>query len=198
MATGRWSASRRPMRDPMPGSSSRDKAIASAPASAGRLLHLDDTLGGHAQLAQQVILEIRAVGLTLYGLGHATQPGITLGLTDVPAGMEHGNADGAVALLKQLGPAKPSTQKAGKLVPRHGQIFGVHSPYGPGGFPAVHDVVEVVHQSANTFDASSNLIGSVLRAVDRPCIGGHMQILMRGGKVMDDIEIGRASCRERV
>src|SRR5690606_1108254 len=121
----------------------RDRAIASAPASAGRLLHLDDTLGGHAQLAQQVILEIRAVGLTLDGLGHATQPGITLGLTDGPAGMEHGNADGAVALLKQLGPAKPSTQKAGKLVPRHGQIFGVHSPYGPGGFPAVHDVVEV-------------------------------------------------------
>src|SRR5690606_11513718 len=135
---------------------------ASAPASAGRLLHLDDTLGGHAQLAQQVILEIRAVGLTLDGLGHASQPGIALALTDGPAGVEHGNADGAVALLKQFGPAKPSTQKAGKLVPRHGQIFGVHSPYGPGGFPAVHDVVEVVHQSANTFDASSSLIGSVL------------------------------------
>src|SRR5690554_8025046 len=137
MATGRWSASRRPMRDPMPGSSSRDKAIASAPASAGRLLHLDDTLGGHAQLAQQVILEIRAVGLTLDGLGHATQLGITLGLTDGPGGMEHGNADGAVALLKQLGTAKPFTQKAGKLVQHNSMIFDVQLLYGQDGVRAV-------------------------------------------------------------
>src|SRR5690606_33423987 len=129
MATGRWSASRRPMRDPMPGSSSRDKAIASAPASAGRLLHLDDTLGGHAHVARQLILRVRGGGLMLDGFGHATQPGVALGLTDGPAGVEHGNADGAVALLRQLGPAKPCTQKAGKLVPRQGQIFGVHLSY---------------------------------------------------------------------
>src|SRR5690606_19850432 len=99
------------------------------------------------------------------GLGHAAQPGVALGITDGPCTMEHRDADLSVALLEQLGTAKPAAEKAGKLVPGQRQILGMHIANGAGRLPGIHDAVEVIYQAANAFNAASSLVRGVLATV---------------------------------
>src|SRR5690606_557834 len=102
--------------------------------------------------------EVGGVGLQLNCLGHAAQPGIPLGFAYRPAGMKHGYADLTVALLKQLGTTKPAAEKAGQLVPGHGQIFRMHATDALCLGPAVHNPVEIVYQPADSLNSTGCLV----------------------------------------
>lgn len=74
-----------------------------------RWLRLENTLGGYAQLLEQVFGEFGGIGLSCNGVGHAVEPGVALGVADLPARMELRNAD-RTEFLRIVDAARPASR----------------------------------------------------------------------------------------
>jgi len=121
---------------------------------------------------QQVLGEVRRVALPGDRPRHAQQPRLAEGLIDGPAGMERRDGDGAVLLAEQARAAQPTAEEAGQLVPRGRQVLGVQPAQRRRLGQAVHLLVEVVDQTAQTVDAAGGLVRGIADAVGRMAHGG--------------------------